>query len=71
MIVRRGELFFLRSSTVENFPPLISILHEMLVDVFEIAELACSIELSVEVRPLIIRDPLGRIGWNGDLSRWA
>jgi hypothetical protein len=30
--------------------------------------LSCSIELPVEIRPLVVRNPLGRIWWDGDFS---
>jgi len=69
VVVGGGQLFFLRTAAIEYFPPFVGIFHEMLVDVLEVDKLASSIELSVEIRPLVIRNPRGGIGRNGDFSR--
>ena len=61
-------MFLLRVAAIEYFPPFIGILHQMLMNVFETGQLACSIELPIEVRPLVVRDPIGGIGRNGDFS---
>lgn len=70
VVVRRWQLLFLGIGTIEYLPPLIRVLHEMVVNILEVAELSCSVELPVEIRPLVIRDPIGRIGRNGDFSCW-
>ena len=69
MVVGGGQLFFLGTAAIEYFPPFVWIFHKMLVDVLEIGKLASSIELSVEIGPLIIRDPGGGIGRDGNFSR--
>ena len=71
MIVMRGELLFLRTSAIEYSSPFVRIFHEMLVNILEIGQLASSIELSVEIRPLIIRNPCCGIGRDSYFSSWS
>jgi len=63
------ECLILRGNTVEKDSPLIGMHHEVFVDIFEIKELACSIELPVDVWPLVIRNPFGWIRRHCDFSR--
>ena len=39
--------------------------------IFEILKLACAVELSVDIRPLIVGYPVSWICWDCDLSRRA
>lgn len=62
------EVHLLRTGTVKKHFPLISMLHHMLIDSLHNIKLPSSVELPVEIRPLVLRNPSSWVCRNMDLS---
>ena len=69
MIVGVRKCLILRRHTVEKDSPFVRMHHEVFVDIFEILELPSTIELPVNIWPLVVRYPISGIGRNCDFSR--
>jgi hypothetical protein len=58
----------MRLFTVKDFLEIISFVHEIFVDRFEFLDLSHPIELTVNVGPGAVRDPVGGVGEYLDLT---